>query len=66
MSRGRKGRRSWPAWIATAVLAAAWIGLGFLPGLHQSWIWLGRAAIFFIAAAVLWFAYDPAEPDGGV
>jgi hypothetical protein len=56
----------WQGWAATAVLTAAWIGLRYLPGMHSSWIWLGRAAIFFIGAAVLWFTYDPGEPDEGV
>jgi hypothetical protein len=56
----------WPAWLATGVLAVVWVGLGFVPGLHPSWIWLGRAAIFFAAAAILWFAYDPVEPDEGI
>jgi hypothetical protein len=62
----RRGKIRWPAWIATAVLAACWVGLGYVPGLNSSWIWLGRAAIFFVAAVVLWFAYDPVEPDEGV
>jgi hypothetical protein len=56
----------WPGWVATAALAAVWIGLSFIPGLRTNWIWLARAAIFFIAAGVLWLAYDPAEPDEGV
>jgi hypothetical protein len=65
MPQGRRDKARWP-WVATAVLAAAWLGLGFVPGLPSSWMWLGRAAIFFIGAAVLWFGYDPAEPDEGV
>ena len=56
----------WSGWLAAAFLVAAWIGLGFVPGLRLSWMWFGRAAIFFIGAAVLWFAYDPGEPDEGL
>lgn len=66
MAQRRTEKARWPAWIATAVLAIVWLGLGFVPGLRQSWIWLGRAAIFFAAAVILWFAYDPIEPDEGV
>lgn len=66
MPQRQRDKGRWPAWLATAVLAVVWVGLGFVPGLHPSWIWLGRAAIFFAAAAILWFAYDPVEPDEGI
>ena len=65
---GRHGARAvrWHGWLAAAVLSGIWIGLSFVPGLRASWIWLGRAAIFFIGAGVLWLVYDPAEPDEGL
>ena len=66
MARTRKSMNRWPVWVATAVLAVVWIGLDFVPGLSRGWIWLGRGAIFFSAAAILWFAYDPIEPDDGL
>jgi hypothetical protein len=51
-------------WLATIALAGVWVGVGFVPNLTQNWVWFSRAAIFFIGAAVIWFAYDPTEDSG--
>jgi putative flippase GtrA len=51
-------------WLSTLALAGVWIGVGFIPDLPSNWVWFSRAAIFFIGAAVIWFAYDPSEDRG--
>ena len=51
-------------WLAAVALAGVWVGVGFVPHLASSWLWFSRAAIFFIGAAAMWFAYDPSEDSG--
>lgn len=51
-------------WLATLALAGVWVGVGFVPNLTSNWVWFARAAIFFVGAAVIWFAYDPTEDSG--
>lgn len=51
-------------WLSTLALAGVWIGVGFIPALTSNWVWVSRGAIFFIGAAVIWFAYDPSEDRG--
>ena len=48
-------------WLVAVALAGVWVGLGYVPQLESSWVWLGRAALFFIGAGLMWFAYDPSE-----
>ncbi len=48
-------------WMGAVVLAGVWIGLGFVPHLGTDWVWFLRAAIFFVAAGLLWFAHDPSR-----
>lgn len=48
-------------WLVTVALAGVWIGLGYVPSLESNWVWLARAGLFFIGAALMWFAYDPSE-----
>ena len=51
-------------WLATLALAGVWVGIGFVPKLESNWVWISRAAIFFVGAAVIWFSYDPSEDSG--
>lgn len=48
-------------WLVSLALAGVWIGLGYVPSLDSNWVWLARAGLFFVGAALMWFAYDPSE-----
>ena len=52
------------SWLGVLALAGIWFGLAYIPGIEVNWLWLGRAAIFFIGAALIWFSYDFSEDTG--